>query len=263
MSAPESSSLDMTNSSRLTSSERLILEVWIWKMCRRVFWSGAGNSILRSMRPGRISAGSSDSILLVAMITLTSTCASKPSSWLSSSSMVRWISRSPPEVESYRLVPTASISSMKTMVGAFSSATRKSSRTSFGPSPRYFWMSSEPVTRRKVAEVWFATALARSVLPVPGSPYRITPLGGRMPMSSYSSGWVRGSSTASLISWICVSRPPMSAYDSTGALSTFITLTIGSASSASRPTIELTLLWVSSEQPGSSWSLSTKERMLT
>lgn len=28
-------------------------------------------------------------------------------------------------------------------------------------------MSSEPVTRRKVAEVWFATALARSVLPVP------------------------------------------------------------------------------------------------
>lgn len=35
---------------------------------------------------------------------------------------------------------------MKTMDGAISSATRKSSRTSFGPSPRYFWMSSEPTT---------------------------------------------------------------------------------------------------------------------
>ena len=33
---------------------------------------------------------------------------------------------------------------------------------------------------------------------------------------------------------------PMSAYDSVGALSTFITETIGSASSARRPTIELT-----------------------
>jgi hypothetical protein len=37
--------------------------------------------------------------------------------------MVRWISRSPPEVDSYRLVPMASISSMKTMDGAFSAAT--------------------------------------------------------------------------------------------------------------------------------------------
>ena len=35
---------------------------------------------------------------------------------------------------------------MKTMEGAISSATRKSSRTSLGPSPRYFWMSSDPTT---------------------------------------------------------------------------------------------------------------------
>ncbi|KAF2986222.1 hypothetical protein EK904_009750 [Melospiza melodia maxima] len=54
----------------------------------------------------------------------------------------------------------ASISSMKTMEGACSSATRNSSRTSLGPSPRYFWISSEPTTLRNVAEVWFATALA-------------------------------------------------------------------------------------------------------
>lgn len=152
--------------------------------------------------------------------TLTSVIASKPSSWLSSSSMVRWISRSPPLCASYRLVPTASISSaqqaegwaqrhtleqhsaagdaprrarakactrqpragrgclhrttahprslqlsgeagaagcrtavrlvdppMNTMEGACSSATRNSSRTSLGPSPRYFWISSDPTCR--------------------------------------------------------------------------------------------------------------------
>jgi len=37
--------------------------------------------------------------------------------------MVRWTSRSPPDVDSYRFVPMASISSMKTMDGAFSAAT--------------------------------------------------------------------------------------------------------------------------------------------
>ena len=35
------------------------------------------------------------------------------------------------------------------------------------PSPRYFWISSDPTTRRNVALVWFATAFASSVLPVP------------------------------------------------------------------------------------------------
>ena len=59
---------------------------------------------------------------------------------------------------------------MNTMEGASSSATRNSSRTSLGPSPRYFWMSSLPTTRRNVALVELATALASRVLPVPGSP---------------------------------------------------------------------------------------------
>lgn len=46
--------------------------------------------------------------------TLTSPMESKPSSWFSSSSMVRWISRSPPLWASYRFVPMASISSSAT-----------------------------------------------------------------------------------------------------------------------------------------------------
>lgn len=59
---------------------------------------------------------------------------------------------------SHLLVPTASISSMKTIEGERSSATLKSSLTNFGPSPRYFWINSLPTTRKKVADVEFATA---------------------------------------------------------------------------------------------------------
>eukprot|EP01139_Manchomonas_bermudensis_P010887 Amastigsp_a341449_100.p4 type:complete len:171 gc:universal Amastigsp_a341449_100:87-599(+) len=137
-SAPERLSLPSRSLSTSTSSASAMRWRWISKILRRVFVSGKGNSILRSMRPGRMSAGSSDSMRFVAMITLTSERSSKPSSWLSSSSMVRWISFSPPDVELYRFEPTASISSMNTIDGAHSSATRKSSRTSLGPSPRYF-----------------------------------------------------------------------------------------------------------------------------
>ena len=60
----------MMYSSTLTSSERVILLVWMLKILRLVFSSGSGNSILRSMRPARISAGSRLSIRFVAMITL-------------------------------------------------------------------------------------------------------------------------------------------------------------------------------------------------
>lgn len=51
--------------------------------------------------PGLISAGSRVSILFVAMITFTSPLESNPSSWFNSSNIVRWISLSPPEFESY------------------------------------------------------------------------------------------------------------------------------------------------------------------
>ena len=43
----------------------------------------------------------------------------------------------------------------------------------------YFWTSSEPETLMKVQSVWWATALASKVLPVPGGPYSNTPCMGR------------------------------------------------------------------------------------
>ena len=59
----------MTNSSRLTSSDSVMRPVWIPKMRRLVLASGSGNSILRSTRPGRSSAGSRLSMRFVAKIT--------------------------------------------------------------------------------------------------------------------------------------------------------------------------------------------------
>lgn len=57
------------NSSRSTSGASDIRAVWILKIMRLVLTSGNGNSIFLSMRPGRIRAGSSDSMRFVAMIT--------------------------------------------------------------------------------------------------------------------------------------------------------------------------------------------------
>lgn len=73
---------------------------------------------------------------------------------------------------------------MKTILGACSSATLNNSLTNLGPSPWYFYINSDPTTLKNVAEVSLATALAKSVFPVPGSPYKITPFGGFIPMSS-------------------------------------------------------------------------------
>ena len=67
-------------------------------------------------------------------------------------------------------IPIESISSMKIMAGAFSLAMRNISLAILGPSPRYFWTSSEPTTRMNEAVVWCATAFASIVLPVPGGP---------------------------------------------------------------------------------------------
>ena len=70
----------------------------------------------------------------------------------------------------YLLVPIASISSINTIEGACSSATLNNSLTNLGPSPKYFYINSEPTTLKNVADVSFATALANNVFPHPGGP---------------------------------------------------------------------------------------------
>lgn len=56
-------------------------------------------------------------------------------------------------------------------------------------SPTYFCTNSEPMTLIKHASVLFATALAHSVLPVPGGPNNNTPFGGSIPRFTNLSGY--------------------------------------------------------------------------
>jgi hypothetical protein len=69
-------------------------------------------------------------------------------------------------------------------------------------SPIYLSTMDDATTFRNLASIWQAIALASSVFPVPGGPYKRTPLGGLIPTRWKSSGFVRGSSTVSLISLI-------------------------------------------------------------
>mmetsp|Transcript_66018 Transcript_66018/g.159277 ORF Transcript_66018/g.159277 Transcript_66018/m.159277 type:complete len:209 (-) Transcript_66018:557-1183(-) len=194
---------------------------------------GSLNSTLRSMRPERSRAGSRMSTRLVAAITLMLSSCVKPSSWLSSSSIVRCTSRSPESSESKRFVPTASSSSMKMMAGCFSLASLKASRTSLAPSPMNICTSCGPASFRKHALVEAAHARAIRVLPVPGGPYIRQPLGGLMPMLMKRSLCVMGSTIASTSSWIWSSHPPTSLNSSVGFSSTSIALTRESYSSGS------------------------------
>mmetsp|Transcript_15463 Transcript_15463/g.58590 ORF Transcript_15463/g.58590 Transcript_15463/m.58590 type:complete len:352 (+) Transcript_15463:3276-4331(+) len=226
-SAPVAFSIMRATLRRSMPRMRFILRLWILRMCSRLSSFGAGNSTLRSIRPGRSSAGSRMSMRFVAMTTLMFWEGSKPSSWLRSSSIVRCTSLSP-RPESERFPPMESTSSMKMMDGAFSRAMTKSSRTMRDPSPMYFCTSSEPLTRMKVQSVWCATARARSVFPVPGGPYMRIPLGWATPRASKSSGCLIGSSITSFISWICLLKPPTMSYVASGTFSTRIRLTSGS-----------------------------------
>ena len=82
---------------------------WILRISARAASLGSGISTLRSRRPGRSSAGSRTSGLLVAIIIFTCPTASKPSSCDSSSMSVRWISQSAEVPSEKRRPPMASI----------------------------------------------------------------------------------------------------------------------------------------------------------
>src|SRR6266581_6633528 len=181
MSAPVAPSHRPARMPGSTSDATFIVRAWIRKIVVRASWFGMGISMIRSKRPGRRSASSRMSGRFVAPMIFTSPSGLNPSSSARSCMSVRWTSRSPDVAISSRFAPTESSSSMNTIDGAFSRASWNSSRTSRAPSPMYFCTSSEPTNRMNVALVRFATAFARSVLPVPGGPTRRTPFGGSMP----------------------------------------------------------------------------------
>jgi hypothetical protein len=73
---------------------------------------------------------------------------------------------------------------MKTMEGAAARARRKRSRTRAAATPTNISTNSEPLAEKKGTPASPATALASSVLPVPGGPSRSTPLGSLAPATA-------------------------------------------------------------------------------
>ncbi len=127
----------------------------------------------------------------------------------------------------------------------------------------YFCTSSLPASLMKVAFVCSATALATRVFPVPGGPWRSTPLGGSIPTVSKRWGSVRGSSTASRSSRTCSWRPPTSSYVTPGDSMTSAPYTLGSTLGGRTPTT-LRLCWLRlTRLPGRRSSFSRKSAACT
>ena len=150
-------------------------------MPSRPLTSGRCTTTRRSKRPARSSAGSSTSGRLVAAIRMTPSLVSKPSistsNWFSVCSRSSW----PPPRPAPRWRPTASISSMKMMHGAFFLPCTNRSRTRDAPTPTNISTKSEPLMEKNGTPASPAMARASSVLPVPGGPTSSTPLGMRPP----------------------------------------------------------------------------------
>ena len=108
-----------------------------------------------------------------------------------------------------RARPIASISSIKIIDGDFSLACLKRSRTREAPTPTNISTKSEPDREKKGTCASPATALARSVLPVPGGPTSRAPRGILPPNEVYLSGFLR-KSTISCTSSLAPSKPATS-----------------------------------------------------
>ena len=105
--------------------------------------------------------------------------------------------------------PTASISSIKTIQGAFSLACLNRSRTRDAPTPTNISTKSDPEIEKNGTFASPATAFASKVFPVPGRPINNAPFGILPPRSVYFFGFFR-KSTSSLTSIFASSNPATS-----------------------------------------------------
>ena len=94
----------------------------------------------------------------------------------------------------------ASISSIKTIHGAFSLACLNKSLTLEAPIPTNISTNSDPDIEKNGTFASPATAFARSVLPVPGGPTRRIPFGTFAPISLYLPGLWRKSTISARLS---------------------------------------------------------------
>ena len=192
-----------------TSGATLILRMCTFRIASRPPKSGMSTTIWRSKRPGRSSAGSSTSGRFVAASRMTPSFVSKPS--ISTSSWFSVCSRSscPPPRPAPRWRPTASISSMKMMHGAFFLPCSNRSRTRLAPTPTNISTKSEPLMLKNGTPASPATARPSSVLPVPGEPTSSAPFGMRPPRRWNFCG-ARRKSMISCSSYLASSHPATS-----------------------------------------------------
>mmetsp|Transcript_30793 Transcript_30793/g.64887 ORF Transcript_30793/g.64887 Transcript_30793/m.64887 type:complete len:233 (+) Transcript_30793:1015-1713(+) len=211
--APEKPIVRLATMSSCTSSAMGLPRECTLRMARRPSLSGRSTGTRRSKRPGRSSAESSTSARLVAAMTMTPALPSKPSIsvriWLSVCSRSSLPPPMPPREAPARWPPIASISSMKTMHGAFFLACEKRSRTRDAPTPTNISTNSEPDAETNGTPASPATARASSVLPVPGGPSMIAPRGIFAPSAVNLAGFFRNS-TISVSSSLAPSQPATS-----------------------------------------------------
>mmetsp|Transcript_9700 Transcript_9700/g.16640 ORF Transcript_9700/g.16640 Transcript_9700/m.16640 type:complete len:482 (+) Transcript_9700:983-2428(+) len=195
-SAPLKPGVRRATFSKSTSPPRVLPRECTCRILMRPCTSGRSTVTWRSKRPGRRSAWSSTSGLLVAASTITPVLPSKPSISVRSWLIVCSRSSFPPPIPAPRWRPTASISSMNTMQGAFAFAFSNRSRTREAPTPTKSSTNSDAAHEKKGTPASPATALAMSVFPVPGGPTSRQPLGILAPSLVYLSGFLRKSTTS-------------------------------------------------------------------
>ena len=148
----------------------LIFFAWTFRISSRPCRSGSSTGILRSKRPGRSSAGSRESGRLVAA-RMTTPFGSVKSVHLSQQLVQGLFALIiTADIWPSRFLPIVSISSIKTIHGAFSFACLNRSRTFAAPIPTNISTNSDPEMEKNGTSASPATALASNVLPVPGGP---------------------------------------------------------------------------------------------
>ena len=210
ISAPENPGVCLARKSISTVVSILIGRKCTPNISLRSCKSGNSTWICLSKRPARKSAESSTSARLVAARIITPEFVPKPSISVSSWFNVDSRSSLPPVITFLpRARPTASISSIKMIAGAFSLAWRKRSRTRLAPTPTNISTKSEPDMEKNGTSASPATALASKVLPVPGGPTSNAPLGILPPSSVYFFGFLR-KATISSTSCLAPAKPATS-----------------------------------------------------
>ena len=135
--------------------------------------------------------------LFVAANTITPSFAEKPSISTNNWFNVCSLSSCPPPSPAPLWRPTASISSINIIHGAFLFASSNKSLTLDAPTPTNISTKSEPLIKKNGTPASPATAFANRVLPVPGWPTNKTPFGILAPISVNFLGFFKNSTISS------------------------------------------------------------------